>query len=63
MLGTVVWSAAVIALGSLLTLLDEIGAIVRELCGQTTFRGFDVLHHDFLGREEAAMGTFAQKPR
>ncbi|KAJ7909256.1 hypothetical protein B0H13DRAFT_2192889 [Mycena leptocephala] len=56
-------STAVIALGSLLTLLDEIGAIVRELCGQTTFRGFDALHHEFLGREEAAMGTFAQKPR
>jgi hypothetical protein len=46
-----------------LQLLDEIGAIVRELCGQTTFRGFDALHHEFLGREEAAMGTSAQKPR
>ncbi|KAJ7328509.1 hypothetical protein DFH08DRAFT_884074 [Mycena albidolilacea] len=54
-------STAVIALGSFLTLLDEIAAIVRELCGQTTFRGFDALHHEFMGREEAAMGTFSQK--
>ncbi|KAJ6509663.1 hypothetical protein DFH09DRAFT_1100718 [Mycena vulgaris] len=52
---------AVIALANILTLIDEIGAIVRELCGQTTFRGFDALHHEFLGREEAAMGTSAQK--
>ncbi|KAJ7250170.1 hypothetical protein B0H12DRAFT_1121038 [Mycena haematopus] len=54
-------STAVVALGAFLTLIDEIGAIVRELCGQSTFRGFDALHHEFLGREEAAMGTPAQK--
>ncbi|KAJ7447940.1 hypothetical protein B0H11DRAFT_351668 [Mycena galericulata] len=54
-------STAVIALGSILTLIDEIGVIVRDLCGQTTFRGFDALHHEFLGREEAALGTFPQK--
>ncbi|KAJ7159965.1 hypothetical protein C8R43DRAFT_993969 [Mycena crocata] len=54
-------STAVIALGSILTLIDEIGVIVRELCGETTFRGFDALHHEFLRREEAAMGTFAQR--
>jgi hypothetical protein len=35
--------------------------IVRELCGQTTFCGFDVLHHEFLGSEEAAVGSFVQK--
>ncbi|KAJ7679684.1 hypothetical protein B0H17DRAFT_1077726 [Mycena rosella] len=52
---------AVIALASILTLIDEIGVIVRELCGETTFRGFDALHHEFLGREEAAIGTFPRK--
>ncbi|KAJ7207441.1 hypothetical protein GGX14DRAFT_698162 [Mycena pura] len=50
-------STAVIALASILTVLDEIAAIVRELCGETTFRGFDALHHEFQGREEAAIGT------
>ncbi|KAJ7474206.1 hypothetical protein FB451DRAFT_1248307 [Mycena latifolia] len=54
-------STAVIALASILTLIDEIGAIVRELCGETTFRGFAALHHEFLGREEAAMGTAPKK--
>ncbi|KAJ7660842.1 hypothetical protein DFH06DRAFT_1472122 [Mycena polygramma] len=52
----------VIALGNFLGLIDEIGAIVRELCGETTFRGFDALHHEFLGREEAALGTFGRRP-
>ncbi|KAF7340394.1 hypothetical protein MVEN_01958900 [Mycena venus] len=54
-------STAVVGLGNFLTLIDEITPIVRELCGQTTFRGFDALHHEFLGREEVAMGTFGQK--
>ncbi|KAF7367705.1 hypothetical protein MSAN_00834300 [Mycena sanguinolenta] len=54
-------STAVVALGAFLALIDEIGAIVRELCGQTTFRGFDALHHEFLEREEAAIGTLGQK--
>ncbi|KAJ6459650.1 hypothetical protein C8R45DRAFT_553978 [Mycena sanguinolenta] len=54
-------STAVVALGAFLTLIDEIGAIVRELCGHTTFRGFDALHHEFLEREEAAIGTLGQK--
>ncbi|KAJ7730484.1 hypothetical protein DFH07DRAFT_993871 [Mycena maculata] len=57
--GTLTFS--VIALGNILTLIDEISVIVRELCGQTTFRGFDTLRHEFMGREEAAMGTFAQR--
>ncbi|KAJ7159565.1 hypothetical protein C8R46DRAFT_956786 [Mycena filopes] len=56
-------STAVIALGSILTLIDEIGAIVRELCGQTTFRGFDTLHREFLGREEAALGMLPSQAR
>ncbi|KAJ7083884.1 hypothetical protein C8R44DRAFT_862351 [Mycena epipterygia] len=42
-----------------LMLIDEMGTIVRELCGETTFRGFEALHHEFQEREEAAMGTFA----
>ncbi|KAJ7027016.1 hypothetical protein C8F04DRAFT_1123608 [Mycena alexandri] len=56
-------STAVIALGSVLTLIDEIGVIVRELCGQTTFRGFDTLHREFLGREEAALGMLPPQAR
>ncbi|KAJ7303454.1 hypothetical protein DFH08DRAFT_977139 [Mycena albidolilacea] len=41
----------VVALRSFLTLIDEITPIMRELCGQTTFRGYDALHHEFMGRE------------
>ncbi|KAF7311860.1 hypothetical protein MIND_00196700 [Mycena indigotica] len=51
-------STAVIALGSILTVLDDIAAIVRELCGETTFRGLDALQREYLGREEAAIGTY-----
>ncbi|KAJ6613973.1 hypothetical protein B0H10DRAFT_2436246 [Mycena sp. CBHHK59/15] len=54
-------STAVIALGSILTAVDEITAIVRELCGETTFRGFDALHYEYVGREEAATGSFPRK--
>ncbi|KAJ7259813.1 hypothetical protein C8J57DRAFT_1339211 [Mycena rebaudengoi] len=54
-------STAVVALANILGLIDEIAVIVRELCGETTFRGFDALHHDFLGREEAAMEGIPQR--
>lgn len=38
--------------------------IIRELCGEVTFRGFDVLHNEYLGREEKAIGGgFSQKMR
>ncbi|KAJ7247491.1 hypothetical protein C8J57DRAFT_1359112 [Mycena rebaudengoi] len=50
-------STAVIALGSILAVIDEIMGIVRELCGERTFRQFDALHQDFLGREERIIGT------
>jgi len=37
-------------------LVDEMAVIVRDLCGEKTFRGFDDLQRDFLGREEKAIG-------
>ncbi|KAF7318664.1 hypothetical protein HMN09_00378100 [Mycena chlorophos] len=50
-------STAVIALGSLLALLDDIAGITRELCGETTFVGLDALQREYQGREEAVVGT------
>lgn len=36
--------------------------IVRDLCGETTFNGFENLQRDFIGREEKAMNRrFSQK--
>lgn len=37
-------------------LVDEMAIIVRDLCGEKTFRGFDDLQRDFLGREEEVIG-------
>ena len=37
-------------------LVDEMAMIVRDLCGEKTFHGFDDLQRDFLGREEKAIG-------
>ncbi|KAJ7606930.1 hypothetical protein FB45DRAFT_1068202 [Roridomyces roridus] len=54
-------STAVIALQNIFAIIDDIRVIVRDLCGETTFRGFDALQHEFLGREEAALGTFARQ--
>ncbi|KAF7330042.1 hypothetical protein MKEN_00268300 [Mycena kentingensis (nom. inval.)] len=50
-------STAVVALSSILSALDDIAAIVRELCGEKTFTGFDALQHEYMGRDEAAIGT------
>ncbi|CAK5272819.1 unnamed protein product [Mycena citricolor] len=52
---------AVVALSMILGVIDDIGVIVRDLCGRTSFRGFEDLHHDFLSKEEAGLGTFAAK--
>jgi hypothetical protein len=37
--------------------VDEMAMIVRDLCGEKTFRGFDDLQRDFLGREERLIGV------
>jgi hypothetical protein len=38
--------------------------IVRDLCGEKSFLGFDDLQRDFLGREEKAIGGgFFEKMR
>lgn len=37
-----------------LQLTDECGAIIKELCGETTFAGFESLREEYLKREEAA---------
>jgi hypothetical protein len=40
-----------------LQLFDEATEIIRELCGETTFRGYDALRVEFLGMEEEALGS------
>lgn len=47
-------STAVIALANIFRLTDECGAIIKELCGETTFAGFESLREEYLKREEAA---------
>jgi len=49
-------STALVALSSIISLVDEITVIVRDLCGEQTLSGFDNLRRDFLGREEKAIG-------
>jgi len=49
-------STALVALSNIVSLVDEMAMIVRDLCGEKTFRGFDDLQRDFLGREEKAIG-------
>lgn len=45
-------------------LVDEMGMLVRDLCGEKTFHGFDDLQRDFLGREEKVIGGgFVEKLR
>ncbi|KAF8638679.1 hypothetical protein AX17_002024 [Amanita inopinata Kibby_2008] len=50
-------STAVVALSDVISRIDEITLIVRELCGTITFRGFETLHRDYLGREEKVIGA------
>ena len=42
--------------------IDEITDIVQTLCDEATFRGYESLHRDYIGREEKDCGTgFARK--
>ncbi|KAJ3509937.1 hypothetical protein NLJ89_g4950 [Agrocybe chaxingu] len=49
-------STAVMAFSSLITRIDEMTEVVRALCGEATFRGYDSLHQYYLDREERALG-------
>ncbi|KAK0207837.1 hypothetical protein DFS33DRAFT_1379387 [Desarmillaria ectypa] len=49
-------STAVIALSSVITLLDDISGIIKDLCGETSFASLDTLHHRFFTFEEEALG-------
>ncbi|CAA7266341.1 unnamed protein product [Cyclocybe aegerita] len=49
-------STAVMAFSSLITRIDEMTEVVRTLCGEATFRGYDSLHQYYLDREERALG-------
>ncbi|KAF5376953.1 hypothetical protein D9615_007250 [Tricholomella constricta] len=50
-------ATALVALSSIISLVDEMSVIVRDLCGEMTFQGFAEFHRDFLGREEKAIGA------
>lgn len=57
-------STALVALSNIISLVDEMGMLVRDLCGEKTFHGFDDLQRDFLGREEKVIGGgFVEKLR
>ncbi|KAK0446561.1 uncharacterized protein EV420DRAFT_1276545, partial [Desarmillaria tabescens] len=49
-------STAVIALSSVISLLDDISGIIKDLCGETSFASLDTLHRRFLTFEEEALG-------
>ncbi|CAK5266926.1 unnamed protein product [Mycena citricolor] len=52
-------STAVVALGGILSLIDDIASTVRELCGETGVRGFETLEQRFraMSREERNVGV------
>ncbi|KAJ3501936.1 hypothetical protein NLJ89_g9115 [Agrocybe chaxingu] len=56
-------STAIIAFSSLITRIDEMTEIVRKLCGEATFRGYDSLQQYYLDREERTVGGgFPESP-
>ncbi|KJA27441.1 hypothetical protein HYPSUDRAFT_131287 [Hypholoma sublateritium FD-334 SS-4] len=52
-----VYSTTIVAFSSLVTRIDEMADIVRTLCGEATFRGYEALQQDYLDREEKCIGT------
>jgi len=52
-----VHSTAVIAFSSIIKRIDEIADVVRILCGEATFRGYENLQRDYLDREEKVYGS------
>ncbi|KAF8798312.1 hypothetical protein BYT27DRAFT_7177807 [Phlegmacium glaucopus] len=49
-------STAIVALSSIITRIDEVAGIVRILCGEASFRGYENLQRDYLDREEKTHG-------
>ncbi|KAG5654141.1 hypothetical protein H0H81_006852 [Sphagnurus paluster] len=50
-------ATALVAISNMISLADEMTAVIRDLCGEMTFQGFTQFHRDFLGREEQALGA------
>ncbi|KAF4605805.1 hypothetical protein EYR40_004595 [Pleurotus pulmonarius] len=48
-------STAVLAISSMLAIIDEVADIIRILCGETSFEGIGILHQEYLDREEAML--------
>ncbi|KAL1742634.1 hypothetical protein HDZ31DRAFT_42783 [Schizophyllum fasciatum] len=48
---------AVLALSSIVGLLDENASIIRELCGETSLAGIEYLRDEYLSREESAIAS------
>ncbi|KAF8972504.1 hypothetical protein BDZ97DRAFT_1722616 [Flammula alnicola] len=49
-------STAVVAISGVISRVDEMIDIVRGLCGEVPFRGYESLQLDYLDREERAVG-------
>ncbi|KAG6817295.1 hypothetical protein H0H87_010637 [Tephrocybe sp. NHM501043] len=49
-------ATALVSISSIITLVDEMAVIIRDLCGEMKFQGFDDFQRDFLDREEKAVG-------
>ncbi|KIY71039.1 hypothetical protein CYLTODRAFT_435413 [Cylindrobasidium torrendii FP15055 ss-10] len=45
-------STAIVALSTIVNLVDEITSVVKDLCGETSFPSLDVLHRRWLTMEE-----------
>ncbi|RDB27383.1 Uncharacterized protein C57A7.05 [Hypsizygus marmoreus] len=49
-------ATALVALSNVVSLVDEMSEIVKDLCGELTFHGFQEFQKDFVGREEKVIG-------
>jgi len=49
-------STAIIALSSLISRVDETTDIVRKLCGESTFKGYETLQQFYIDQEKAVGG-------
>jgi len=52
-----VHSTAIVALSTLISRIDEMINIIELLCGEASFQGYELLQHDYLDREERAIGV------
>ncbi|KAF9527115.1 hypothetical protein CPB83DRAFT_856773 [Crepidotus variabilis] len=49
-------SAAIVSLSSLISRIDEMGEIIRKLCGEGTLKGYDSLQRFYIDQERVAGG-------